>query len=158
MTFSRDRSKAPGDRQCQDDPRSVARQLAVQFLYQLGVQGSPCLNQLESFLAEHTDDDKIRKLAKIWVEETWQHRDAIDNMIQATSENWDLNRINQVDHSNLRLAVYQLMKRPDIPMKVVINEAIELARKFSTAQAPMFINGVLDAIQHRLTGGDEAKP
>lgn len=133
-----------------NDQRSQARQLALQFLYQLAVQGGANLDQIDFFLNEYGQNTKSRSLARSWIRGAWQGMGQIDRMIQSVSSNWDLHRISQVDRANLRLAVYQMLHCPDIPMKVVINEAVELAKVFSTAQSPGFVNGVLDAIRGKL--------
>lgn len=130
-----------------DDPRSKARELTIQFLHQLTVQGEESMAQIDTFLGEYGDNTQSRQLARQWIIGTWRMREQLDQLIKASSARWDLSRMNQVDRNNLRLATYQLMYCEDIPTKVIINEAIELARHFSTAQAPSFINGVLDAIR-----------
>ncbi|MCP4607891.1 MAG: transcription antitermination factor NusB, partial [Planctomycetes bacterium] len=73
-----------------------------------------------------------------------------DELITASPIKWQLTRLSPVDTRILRLSVYQLKFCPDIPPKVVINEAIELAKKFSTDKSPGFVNGVLDAVRKKL--------
>ena len=131
-------------------PRSAARQLAMQLLYQLDVQRGENLDQVERFLLEHARDAKTRSLAAQWSREAWRNIAALDEHIRQTATNWNLMRISAVDRAILRLSVYHLLYCPDIPPKVVINEGLELAKRFSTAQAPGFINGVLDAMRRRL--------
>ena len=133
-----------------DDPRRVARILAMQFLHQLTIQNGASLELVDSFLDQYGDHPDTRRLARGWIRGVWQHRDVIDEMIRSVSENWDLTRISGVDRSNLELAVYQLMFCADIPPKAAINEAVELAKVFSTAQAPGYINGLVDAIWKRI--------
>ena len=133
-----------------DDPRRLARQSALQFLHQLAVQNGRNIDQLDDFLAEFSKNDQASQLARPWIRGTWQNLNQIDQIIEQASINWDLARISMVDSSNLRLAVYQLVYCPDIPAKVVINEAIELAKLFSTAGAPGFINGILDVIRGKI--------
>jgi N utilization substance protein B len=140
------------------DPRRLARQLALQFLYQLTVQGGANLDQMDSFLAEYSDNVQIREMAARWIKGAWQQVNQIDLLIRQTSANWDLSRISKVDHSNLQLAAYQMINCPEIPTKVVINEAVELAKTFSTAQAPAFINGVLEAIKKKITDKTDGTP
>ena len=138
--------------------RRQGRELALQFLHQLDVQKGRPIDMLDKFLAENTADLEVRKIARQWARGTWNGLAHIDSMIKEVSTNWDINRISIVDRSNLRLAIYQLLDCPDVPVKVVINEAIELAKKYSTAQASKFINGVLDAILKKTlkaTGQDE---
>jgi len=132
------------------DNRTRARELAIQALYQLDVQGSGLLEFLDSFFIETEPDDFARKMASDWCKGAWENLAPCDELIVASSIKWGLSRLCPVDRSILRLAVYQLKFCPDIPPKVVINEAIELARKFSTAQSPAFVNGVLDAVLKKL--------
>jgi transcription antitermination factor NusB len=128
------------------DKRTRARELAIQVLYQLDVQGSNLLGYLDNFFIENETDDTVRKLASDWSKGTWENLAACDELIMASTIKWRMSRLSPVDKSILRLAVYQLKFCPDVPTKVVINEAIELAKKFSTVQSPSFVNGVLDAI------------
>lgn len=109
------------------------------------------MDQLDAFLEQYCDHPDTLRLARDWTRGAWQQRNDIDKIIQSVSDNWDLTRISQVDRSNLELAVFQLISCPDIPAKVAINEAVELAKMFSTAQAPGFINGVLDTIWKKNT-------
>ena len=132
------------------DRRTRARELAIQGLYQLDIQGDDLLGQLDDFFIENEPDDKIRKLARQWCRETWKNLAVCDELITAATIKWELSRLSFVDKSILRLAVYQLRFCTDIPPRVVINEAIELAKKFSTEQSPAFVNGVLDAIFKKL--------
>ena len=132
------------------DKRTRARELAIQGLYQLDVQGPDLLERLSRFFVENEPDDSIRKLASDWTAGTWKNLDVCDELIVASTIKWELSRLSYVDKSILRLAVYQLKFCPDIPPKVVINEAIELAKKFSTAQSSAFVNGVLDAVLKKL--------
>jgi transcription antitermination factor NusB len=128
------------------DKRTRARELAIQALYQLDVQGSDLLEHISEFFLENDSDDLVRKLASDWTKGTWENLAQCDELIAAATIKWELSRLSFVDKSILRLAVYQLKFCPDIPPRVVLNEAIELAKKFSTAQSPGFINGVLDAV------------
>ena len=132
------------------DKRTRARELAMQALYQLDVQGPDLLNRLTEFFIENDPDDLVRKLASEWTKGTWENLAQCDELIVASTIKWQLSRLSFVDKSILRLSVYQLKFCPDIPPRVVINEAIELAKKFSTAQSSAFVNGVLDAILKKL--------
>ena len=132
------------------DKRTRARELAMQGLYQLDVQGPDLLEQLTEFFIENDPDDLVRKLASEWTKGTWENLAQCDELIVASIIKWQLSRLSAVDKSILRLAVYQLKFCPDIPPRVVINEAIELAKKFSTAQSSAFVNGVLDAVLKKL--------
>lgn len=118
----------------------------MQAVYQLDVQGDIFLAGMRGFFVEYGEDDLIRQQAEEWTLGTWKHREDCDALIQTAAIRWELSRLSSVDRSILRLAVYHLKFCPDIPCKVTINEAIELAKKFSGEQSPRFVNGVLDAI------------
>jgi len=128
------------------DKRTRARELAMQAVYQLDVQGSSLLEQLNDFYIENEPNQAARKLASEWTNGTWKNLEQCDALISDAAIKWKLSRLSPVDRSILRLSVYQLTFCPDIPPKVAINEAVELAKKFSTAQSPAFVNGVLDAV------------
>ena len=133
------------------DKRTRARELAMQAIYQLDVQGPELLNRLGFFfLTSEPEDIEIRKLADKWTRQTWENLQACDEMIESSTLKWGLARLSFVDKSILRLSVYQLKFCVDIPAKVVINEGIELAKKFSAEQSPSFVNGVLDAVLNKL--------
>jgi transcription antitermination factor NusB len=132
------------------DRRTRARELTMQALYQLDVQGPDLFQILDRFFTEADEDDFVRKLASDWTRGTWENLEQCDEPIIASTIKWQFTRLSPVDKSILRLAVYQLKFCPDIPPKVVINEAIELAKKFSTDKSPAFVNGVLDAILKKL--------
>ena len=129
----------------------------MQAACQLDVQGKDALQILGRFFAENSDDDTVRKLAEKWTQGLWQTMAECDGLITTAAAKWELSRLSQVDRSILRLGTYQLKYCSDIPAKVVINEAIELAKKFSGESSPGFVNGVLDAIYRTLkaeTGRD----
>ncbi len=132
------------------DKRTRARELAIQGLYQLEVQGSDVLESLAQFFIENDPNPSVRKLASEWTKGTWENLAVCDELIASSTIKWQLSRLSMVDKSILRLAVYQLKCCPDIPPRAVINEAIELAKKFSTDKSPAFINGVLDAVLKKI--------
>ena len=136
------------------DRRTRARELAIQGLYQLDVQGSDVFDFLGEFFIENEADEFIRKQAREWTEGTWENVAQCDELIIASTIKWQFARLSPVDKSILRLAAYQLKCCGDIPPKVVMNEAIELAKKYSTDKSPGFVNGVLDAVLKRLEAGD----
>jgi len=132
------------------DKRTRARELAMQGLYQLDVQGPDVLERLAEFFTENDPHSSVRNLASEWTKGTWENLALCDKLISASTIKWQLSRLSIVDKSILRLAVYQLKFCHDIPPKVVINEAIELAKKFSTDKSPAFVNGVLDAVLKKI--------
>jgi len=138
----------------QADKRTRARELAMQALYQLDVQGPELLEDLGLFFSEEEGDDSVRKLASDWTKGTWGNLAQCDEIIKDSTIRWQFTRLAPVDRSILRLSVYQLKFRPDIPPKVVINEAIELAKKFSSSKSSGFVNGVLDAVLKKYVNRD----
>jgi len=97
-------------------------------------------------LAEREDAQDTLAFARELIDGCVANRDAVDKVIQDTAENWRLDRMPFIDRNILRLAAYELLFRHDTPPKVAINEAIELAKKYSTENSPTFVNGVLDKI------------
>ncbi len=122
----------------------------MQELYQLDVQGPDLLELLDELFIEAEPDEFVRKLASDWTRQTWKNLPQCDELIATSTIKWQFDRLSPVDKSILRLAVFQLKFCLDIPPKVVINEAIELAKKFSTDKSPAFVNGVLDAVFKKL--------
>ncbi len=131
--------------------RTRARELALQFLFQLDVQGDEMRPQLEGFLGESLDGkaggDEARAYAIKVVDGVREHRVSIDTLIRDAARNWDLERMASVDRNALRIGCYELLHEPDVPMKVAINEAIELGKRFSTESSGAFVNGILDRIR-----------
>lgn len=128
----------------------MARELTMQAICQMDVQGESALATLDRFFTENTDDPEVRKLAEKWSKGVWLSMKECDALITVAAVKWELSRLNQVDRSILRLGAYQLKYCHDIPEKVVINEAIELAKKYSAESSPAFVNGVMDAILKKL--------
>lgn len=123
----------------------------MQALYQLDVQGAELLGRLMAeFFREMEGDSRTRQLAWEWTSGTWAQVADCDELIGGSTIRWQFSRLSPVDKSILRLAVYQLMSCSDIPPKVIINEAIELAKKYSTDKSGPFVNGVLDAVLKKL--------
>jgi transcription antitermination factor NusB len=137
------------------DKRTRARELALQELYQLDVQGDAALGEMDTFFKSESDDDVVVGLAHSWAIGAWEKVQFCDILVEEAAVKWQMARLSQVDRSILRLSAYQLKFCDDIPGKVVINEAIELAKKYSSKQSPGFVNGVLDAILRKLCHEDE---
>jgi N utilization substance protein B len=94
-------------------------------------------------------ESEIRDFATQLVKGTSQNLVQIDALIAEYSEHWDIDRMPTIDRSILRFAIYELLYRDDIPRKVVINEAVEMAHRFSTPDSGKFINGILDKLMTR---------
>jgi N utilization substance protein B len=120
--------------------------MTMQALCQLDVQGDDAMGMMRPFFREQTDDEMTIQLAEEWTKGAWGLVEECDRTIAEAAIRWKLSRLSHVDRAILRLAVYQLRYCADIPCKVVLNEAIEIAKKYSSEQSPRFVNGVLDAI------------
>jgi N utilization substance protein B len=131
--------------------RRKAREVALQFLYQLDLSGEtgPAASE-DEFWSRHPVDPGARLFADELVRGTKENQAKIDALIAQFTEHWDLDRMAVVDRNILREAVYELLWHPEVPAKVAINEAIEIAKKFGTAESSRFINGVLDRIAREL--------
>jgi N utilization substance protein B len=164
--------------------RRTAREMAVQMLYQSDLGGSPVPQifrtfDLSEYLArEREAEDKDKKaertpeeeraeaarrrkrvdeaflFAQELVQGTLEHREKIDGMIRGQADNWRLERMPAVDRNVLRLAIYEMLFETDTPKLVVVDEAIELAKKFGSEQSGRFVNGLLDGLlkQHTFPG------
>jgi transcription antitermination factor NusB len=127
--------------------RSDARRLALQAMYQLDVQGEDFLiNGLQEFIAESTEDPKTREIAYFMAKSAWLEHDTADAWLGRLVAKWPVYRMATVDRNVLRLAVWELVHYAQTPAKIVLDEAINMAKEFSTADSGTFINGVLDAI------------
>jgi transcription antitermination factor NusB len=133
--------------------RTKARELALQFLYQLDIRGEDVLEDMEPFLDRGGVPDDVRAFARDLIRGCHEHRADIDRRIQAVAEHWDLSRMAVIDRNILRIAIYELLHRADVPPKVAINEAIEMGKKFSTKNSGAFINGILDRIRSEIHPG-----
>ncbi|MDP3296749.1 MAG: transcription antitermination factor NusB [Thermodesulfovibrionia bacterium] len=128
--------------------RRRAREYALQVLFQLDVTNNEFTDEvLKNFWKNIKEDDDVKEFANDIVIGTRENIDSIDKIIKKTAEHWAINRIAVVDRNILRAATYELLYRSDIPPSVVMNEAIEISKKFSTEDSASFINGILDKIQ-----------
>jgi N utilization substance protein B len=128
--------------------RRRARLVAMQALFQVDSDPSLVGTPLDEFVCRRMRERQLQSYCMRLVEGVVEHRDRIDALLVGASQNWALDRMAAVDRNILRVAVYELLFVPEIPPKVAIDEAIEIAKHYSTAEAPAFINGVLDAIAH----------
>jgi len=134
--------------------RRKARELALQFLYQLDLRGeADPTSSSEEFWSRHPVDPEARAFCEVLVRGTMLHRQKIDELITQYAEHWDLERMAVVDRNILRAGIFELLWTTDVPPKVAINEAIEVAKKFGTQESSRFINGILDRIHKELRPG-----
>jgi transcription antitermination factor NusB len=128
--------------------RTQARECALQILYQADITGNSMDEILSSFWETHPVPDDVREFAERIVRGTKEHLSAIDQKIVQYTENWQLSRMAVVDRTILRFAAYELLFVDEIPPKVTINEAVNIAKKYSQEDAGKFVNGILDKINH----------
>lgn len=130
--------------------RRKAREYALQILFRLDfTEKGIDSKDLEEFWSDKQEHDDIKKFAEDLVRGTLNRIDNIDTMIEKVTENWILKRMAAVDRNILRFAAYEILYRKDIPFAVTINEAIEIAKKFSSTESASFINGILDKLSKK---------
>lgn len=126
--------------------RRGGREFALHLLYQLDVRGESIPEVLPSLLEMLQPTGPDRGFAITLVEKVLAHRPAIDEILAGSARNWDPARFALLDRCALQLAVAELLFHPETPTGVILNEAIELAKSYSTDQSARFVNGVLDPI------------
>ena len=131
--------------------RTRGRELALHFLYQRDVRGPELDAELAALWEGRKEPAEAVRFARELVEAYLTHRDQVDEEIATVAENWDLQRMAFLDRNVLRIAVVEMTLRTDVPPKVAINEALEVAKKFSTQESSRFINGILDRIHKEQT-------
>src|SRR6266853_4667070 len=128
--------------------RRPSRATALQILYALDITRVNVREMLRDGWTEKMLSPEIRDFTTALVTGVIERRDEIDACIKECSTNWSLERIGLVERNILRFAIYELCFLPDIPPNVTINEAVEVAKKYGTDEAPAFINGILDRVKH----------
>ena len=132
--------------------RTRARECAFQMLYQWDITREPMDRVAEAFWRVRTTTDETRGRSEGLARGAQGCLDELDEAIAAAATNWRFDRIAGVDKNILRLGTYELMREPTTPTAVVLDEAVELAKRFGEADSPAFVNGVLDAIRRRVRG------
>jgi N utilization substance protein B len=130
--------------------RRVAREKALQVLYEVEMGGSDIQEAFENFYGELNLGPHGRKFAQVLASGTWGQREEIDRLIGKYTRRWKIERLAAIDRNILRLAVFEMTTQPDIPHEVSINEAVELAKKYSTDKAASFVNAILDGISKEI--------
>ena len=125
--------------------RRIVREKVLQILYAYEMNGEN-LNALIDAMFSEIDEGADRNFGESLVNRVLIHKDELDFKIQERISNWEMNRVALIDKLLLRIALCEILFFPDIPPKVSINEAIEIAKVFSTAGSGKFINGILDAV------------
>lgn len=135
--------------------RTRARQFAIEVLYHVDLCGSGVLETSLAEMVGRADDPDVSGFASTLVTGTLEKRGELDRIIREVAQNWDLSRMATIDRNILRLGSYELLYRDDIPPKVSINEAIELGKRYSTAESGTFVNGILDRIKNSFAPSGE---
>lgn len=131
--------------------RRKARECALQILYQMDVSEHSAEEALAAFWQNFDPEVDVKDFATELVFGVSARQTEIDERIQQSSHHWKLERMAKVDRNVLRLAVFEILHRDDIPKKVSLNEAIEIAKRFGTEDSGAFINGILDHISATVT-------
>lgn len=131
--------------------RRTGRERALQALYQLEMTPSTSVSEAlasawSASAEEGKPDPEAVRFAQELVDGVQSHRAEIDELIERHSHNWRLDRMSRIDRNVLRLGVFELKYRPDIPRKVSLNEAVELGKNFGTEESSAFVNGLLDRV------------
>jgi transcription antitermination factor NusB len=124
--------------------------MALQVLYQADLLGDGCLAEIEGTLRADGHPGEVVDYAFALARGVREHRDAIDARLASAAQHWSVPRMAVVDRNVLRIGIEELLRHADVPPRVVINEAIELAKRFSTGASGAFVNGVLDRVRRDL--------
>jgi N utilization substance protein B len=138
--------------------RSRAREVALQLLFQHDFNADLSRDWVEQRIADRLRDAGLRTFCRSLYEGTLAHLEEIDRRLEEAAENWRLPRMAAVDRNILRLGAYEILFTPETPPEVAINEAIELARRYGTADSPAFVNGVLDRLRRSAAATPSAPP
>ena len=133
--------------------RRKSRELALQALFQEELAGQSGLLDFEEFCAHFQVSKKAIPYAQKLLQGVNEKREAINQQISRYAENWRLERMSVIDRNILRLAVFELCYQDDVPASVAINEAVEIAKRFSTDESGPFINGILDGMAKDMASG-----
>jgi len=136
--------------------RRRSRELAIKVLFHLEFSGDDPAVAFDLVCNSFGFSEDVKPFAQGLVLGVYDRRKELDTLISETSRNWRLERIAKVDRCILRLAAFELLHRDDIPPKVSINEAVDLAKKFGSEESGAFINGILDKIYNTLTSSDKS--
>ena len=129
--------------------RTKGREYALQLLYQVDINRAEPANAIQEFWMYHHVPADVKEFADRLVRGTLQHVQTIDGLISGCANNWEIARMAVVDRNILRLGVYELLHASDVPPKVCLNEAVELAKRFGDEESSRFVNGILDTIHKR---------
>ncbi|MCO5222391.1 MAG: transcription antitermination factor NusB [Thermomicrobiales bacterium] len=157
-----ERDDSPEEKRSSDKPsrrrkpnlRRQARTLALQVLYEADQTAHDWREVLERSVESETPNPETAAYARLLTEGIAEHRKAIDREIELAAPAFPIGQISPVDRNALRIAIFELRYSSDVPVKVAINEAVELAKRFGGESSGRFVNGVLGTVVDRLPGND----
>ena len=129
--------------------RTLSREIALKIIYATDITGEPFEDSSRKFWENHDleEEEGVRSYADILVSGVGDNLERIDGVISKYADNWEIGRMATIDRNILRVAAYELLFSDDIPPKVAINEAIEMAKKYGDMDSGKFVNGILDKIK-----------
>ncbi len=130
--------------------RHMGRELALKALYRIDICGGASSDELAALFSSFRADDRVRRFATQLIEGVRRDERELDKHIADALEHWSVKRLSRVDHNVLRLALWELINLKDVPARVTIDEAIELAKTYGEQDSGRFVNGVLDHLAGRL--------
>ena len=136
--------------------RTKAREIALSLLYQIELSKIDPSSALKNYLKQYPQKQEVIDFSSLLVEGVRKNMDQLNSLIKKYAKNWEIGRMAVIDRNVLRLACFELLFLDDIPPKVTINEAIELAKRFGDIDSPRFVNGILDKI-YKAEGKDADK-
>ena len=137
--------------------RTTAREAALQMLFSIEASGSPVEQAIADFWREHPGDAEGKSYADEVVRGVMAELERVDELLRAASKNWRLERMTRVDRNVLRMGAWELLHRHDVPRAVILDEAVEIAKRFGTEESGAFVNGVLNKVADALGRVDEPR-
>ncbi|WGS64818.1 transcription antitermination factor NusB [Marinitoga aeolica] len=130
--------------------RRKIREVVLESIFQLDFNNNVTYEEILSLLRDLLENKKVPQSlieeAEIYIEDIFNNKDDYDNLIKNYLLNWEFDRVANIEKSILRLAIFELKNRNDIPPKVILDEAVELAKKYANKKSAKFINGILDRL------------
>jgi len=136
--------------------RRKARESTLQILFQFEFNNPQPEKAIKQYWKYRRTSEEIRSYSDLLVKGILSHQEEIDTLIQSVSEHWRLERMAVIDRNILRIAVFELLYEENITPAIIINEAIEIAKKYSNEEAAMFVNGLLDAVRKKLVSDEKS--
>ena len=134
--------------------RTRARECALQVLYTIDLTGEEPREVLPCFWEVHPEEEAVVEYTALLVEGVVKNRPSLDEVITTHAKNWDMERMTVIDRNILRMAAFELLHLEEVPPKVALNEAIDIAKRYGDKDSGKFVNGILDKIAAGKLGND----